>query len=143
MVRQNNGRIKKMKDGRQRQGSGAMALTVEEHLWLHRMMERRAHELWLEGGGRRRSALENWLRAEREVWGEFERMPGRGRYQVFSRPKAALKRAQSRRRHDCGGTGVLPRSAYGSVGRYYGFKGLGRFGGCVRMLANEFNDCAD
>ena len=91
-----------MKDGMHRKGSQdgraePPALTVEEHLWLHRMMERRAHELWLEGGGRRRSALENWLRAEREVWGEFERMPGRGRYQVFSRPKAALKRAQSRR----------------------------------------------
>ncbi len=54
---------------------GTRALTVEEHLWLHQRMERRAHELWLADGCRRTNALKNWLQAERETWAAFRRIP--------------------------------------------------------------------
>jgi hypothetical protein len=74
-----------MKD--RKQGARRVELTVEEHLWLHRRMEQRAHELWLAGGGRRKTALENWLQAERETWGEFERTSPR------MRPARAARRA--------------------------------------------------
>lgn len=61
-----------MKD---RMHKGTRALTVEEHLWLHRRMELRAHELWLAGGHRRAATLQNWLQAERETWAAFRRIP--------------------------------------------------------------------
>jgi hypothetical protein len=64
-----------MKARKQKRGCRAAELTAEEHLWLHRKMERRAHELWL-AGGCRRSRLNDWLRAEREIWPQFERMRG-------------------------------------------------------------------
>jgi hypothetical protein len=67
-----------MKDRNRGKASGVARLTVEEHLWLHRKMERRALELWLEGSGRRRTTLNNWLEAEREVWAEFARLPASG-----------------------------------------------------------------
>lgn len=62
-----------MKD--RKQGAKRAELTAEEHLWLHRQMEQRAHDLWLAGGCPRTAALDDWLRAERETWKEFERNP--------------------------------------------------------------------
>jgi hypothetical protein len=45
--------------------------TVADHLKVQREIEQRAHELWLAGGYRQNTALENWLNAEREVLGDF------------------------------------------------------------------------
>lgn len=64
-----------MKGRKHTGGSRAAELTMQEHLWLEREMQHRAHELWLAGGCRRRSALDHWLQAERETWGRFERIP--------------------------------------------------------------------
>jgi hypothetical protein len=62
-----------------RSGSSALpGLTVEEHLWLHRRMERRAHELWLARGCQPESALDDWVQAERETWKKFHRIPPHG-----------------------------------------------------------------
>ena len=72
-----------MKDGTYRTkgqdgGGESPELTVEEHLWLHQMMERRAHELWLARGCRPESALDDWVQAERETWKKFHRIPPHG-----------------------------------------------------------------
>ena len=45
--------------------------TVADHLKVQREIEQRAHELWLAGGYRQNTALENWLNAEREVLEDF------------------------------------------------------------------------
>jgi len=45
--------------------------TVADHLKVQMQIEQRAHELWLAGGYRQDTALENWLNAEREVLGDF------------------------------------------------------------------------
>ena len=45
--------------------------TVADHLKVQMEIEQRAHELWLAGGYRQDTALENWLNAEREVIGDF------------------------------------------------------------------------
>jgi len=45
--------------------------TVADHLKVQMEIEQRAHELWLAGGYRQDTALENWLNAEREVLGDF------------------------------------------------------------------------
>jgi len=45
--------------------------TVADHLKVQMEIEQRAHELWLAGGYRQHTALENWLNAEREVLGDF------------------------------------------------------------------------
>lgn len=45
--------------------------TVAEHLNVQEQIERRAYELWLAGGSRQNGALENWVRAEREVLEDF------------------------------------------------------------------------
>jgi hypothetical protein len=66
-----------MKD--RKSGAKRAELTVEEHLWLHRRMEQRAHELWLARGCPRKAALDNWLQAERETWKEFERTSAHAR----------------------------------------------------------------
>src|SRR5690242_5882542 len=45
--------------------------TVADHLKVQMQIEQRAHELWLAGGSRQDTALNNWLKAEREVVEEF------------------------------------------------------------------------
>ena len=45
--------------------------TVADHLKVQMEIEQRAHELWLAGGYRQDTALENWLNAEREILGDF------------------------------------------------------------------------
>jgi len=45
--------------------------TVANHLKVQMQIERRAHKLWLAGGSRQDTALDNWLNAEREVLEEF------------------------------------------------------------------------
>ena len=47
------------------------AFTVADHLKVQTEIEQRAHELWLAGGSRSNTALNNWLRAEREVLEDF------------------------------------------------------------------------
>ena len=49
----------------------APAFTVADHLKVQMEIEQRAHELWLAGGSRQDTALDNWLNAEREVLEEF------------------------------------------------------------------------
>jgi len=60
-----------MKD--RKEGAKRAELTAEEHLWLHRHMEQRAHDLWLARGCPQMAALDNWVQAEHETWEEFER----------------------------------------------------------------------
>lgn len=45
--------------------------TVADHLKVQMGIEQRAHELWLAGGSRQDTALDNWLNAEREVLEDF------------------------------------------------------------------------
>ena len=45
--------------------------TVAEHLNVQKQIEQRAYELWLAGGSHQNGALENWVRAEREVLEDF------------------------------------------------------------------------
>ena len=45
--------------------------TLAEHLWVQKQIEKRAYELWREGGGRQDTPLSNWLQAEDEVVREF------------------------------------------------------------------------
>ena len=45
--------------------------TVSDHLKVQVQIEQRAHELWLAGGSRQDTALDNWLNAEREVLEDF------------------------------------------------------------------------
>lgn len=45
--------------------------TVADHLKVQEQIEQRAYELWLAGGSRQNGALENWVRAEREVLQDF------------------------------------------------------------------------
>jgi|SRR5882724_9021772 len=49
----------------------APLFTVDDHLHVQEQIEKRAHELWREGGCRNQSALSDWLRAEREVLEKF------------------------------------------------------------------------
>ena len=49
----------------------APLFTVEDHLRVQQQIEARANELWREGGCCDPSALSDWLRAEREVLGQF------------------------------------------------------------------------
>ena len=49
----------------------APLFTVDDHLHVQQQIEKRAHELWREGGCRVQSALSDWLRAEREVLEQF------------------------------------------------------------------------
>jgi len=45
--------------------------TVADHLHAQQQIEKRAHELWRSGGRCDGTALSDWLRAEREVLGQF------------------------------------------------------------------------
>ena len=45
--------------------------TVVDHLKVQKQIEQRAYELWLAGGSHQNGALENWVRAEREVLEDF------------------------------------------------------------------------
>ena len=45
--------------------------TVADHMNVQMKIEQRAHELWLAGGSRQDTSLDNWLRAEREVLEDF------------------------------------------------------------------------
>ena len=45
--------------------------TVADHLKVQMQIEQRAYELWLARGSHQNGALENWLRAEREVLEDF------------------------------------------------------------------------
>ena len=45
--------------------------TVADHLKVQMEIEQRARELWLAGGSRQNTTLDNWLKAEREVVEEF------------------------------------------------------------------------
>ena len=45
--------------------------TVADHLKVQEQIEQRAYELWLTAGSRQNGALENWVRAEHEVLGDF------------------------------------------------------------------------
>ena len=45
--------------------------TVADHLKVQEQIEQRAYELWLAGGSHQNGALENWVRAEREVLEDF------------------------------------------------------------------------
>jgi hypothetical protein len=49
----------------------APVFTVADHLNVQMEIEQRAHELWLAGGSRQDTALDNWLNAEREVLEDF------------------------------------------------------------------------
>ena len=43
------------------------SVSVDEHLEIQEHIQRRAHELWLEGGIRTGHDLSDWLQAEQEV----------------------------------------------------------------------------
>ena len=60
-----------MKQGMQTAIQEAPVFTVDDHLHVQQQIEKRAHELWREGGCRDQSALSDWLRAEREVLEQF------------------------------------------------------------------------
>jgi len=45
--------------------------TVAEHLKVQEQIEQHAYELWIARGSRQNGALENWVRAEREVLEDF------------------------------------------------------------------------
>ena len=45
--------------------------TVADHLKVQMQIEQRAYELWLARGSHQDGALDNWLRAEREVLEDF------------------------------------------------------------------------
>ena len=49
----------------------APLFTADDHLHVQQHIEKRAHELWREGGCCDQSALSDWLRAEREVLEQF------------------------------------------------------------------------
>ena len=51
-----------------------MVFTAEEHLGVQEQIERRARQLWCVGGCRHGTALNDWLRAEREVLEQFIRV---------------------------------------------------------------------
>jgi hypothetical protein len=51
--------------------------TSGEHLGVQEQIERRARELWCAGGCRHGTALNDWLRAEREVLEQFMRVCAR------------------------------------------------------------------
>lgn len=57
--------------GRPEGGGGRPPFTVEEHLRVQTQIERRAYELWRQGGGGQQAPLSDWLRAEGEVLREF------------------------------------------------------------------------
>src|SRR5258706_6966483 len=48
-----------------------VVFTSGEHLGVQEQIERRARELWCAGGCRHGTALNDWLRAEREVLEQF------------------------------------------------------------------------
>ena len=62
-----------MKIANQRRTNVAVSLTADEHLWLQKQIEKRAHELWRTGGRRPNATLNDWLQAEREIAEEFFR----------------------------------------------------------------------
>jgi len=73
--------------------------TVANHLKVQMQIERRAHKLWLAGGSRQDTALDNWLNAEREVLEEFiqayESGPSDKRHQkqfVLTLPRSCARR---------------------------------------------------
>ena len=45
--------------------------TAADHLKVQEQVEQRAYERWLAGGSHQNGALENWVRAEREVLEDF------------------------------------------------------------------------
>jgi hypothetical protein len=49
----------------------APLFTVDDHLRVQHQIEVRANEFWRAGGCREQSALNDWLRAEREVLEQF------------------------------------------------------------------------
>ncbi len=56
---------------KQIKGGRIPVFTVADHLKVQEQIEQRAYELWLAGGSRQNGALENWVRAEREVLEDF------------------------------------------------------------------------
>ncbi len=60
-----------MKQGIQTGMREAPLFTVEDHLRVQQQIEARANELWRDGGCCDQSALNHWLRAEREVLEQF------------------------------------------------------------------------
>jgi hypothetical protein len=56
-----------------------VGFTSEEHLGVQEQIERRARELWAVGGCRQGTALNDWLKAEREVLEQFIRVYARRR----------------------------------------------------------------
>src|SRR5579859_7804292 len=68
-----NGRNSTMKIADQRRMATTTSLTADEHLWLQKEIENRAHELWRAGGCRPNLTLNDWLQAEREIAEKFFR----------------------------------------------------------------------
>src|SRR5467141_2196308 len=62
-----HGRRSTMKVRNQRRTNSAAGLTADEHLWLQKEIEKRAHALWRAGGYRQMTGLNDWLQAEREM----------------------------------------------------------------------------
>ena len=56
-----------MKGRNQRRMNSAMSFRANEHLWVQKEIEKRAHELWQAGGFPPMASLDYWLQAEREM----------------------------------------------------------------------------
>jgi hypothetical protein len=73
---------------------GAKSFTVAEHLLVQRKIERRAQEIWAEGGWRGNSQLGDWLQAEREIVEDFVRDRFEDRKDCPPVSRSAVRRVQ-------------------------------------------------
>jgi len=69
----------------------AYAFTAAEHLRVQQEIEARAHDFWRKRGDRPDHALDDWLRAEREVVARFIRT--RMRFADFLPPRAPASKS--------------------------------------------------
>jgi len=66
-----------------RQSPSAQTISMQEHLWVQQMIEKRAYALWVSAGCNKGTSLRDWIEAEIEVLTDFCRRklrpPGGGR----------------------------------------------------------------
>jgi hypothetical protein len=54
-----------------RQSPSAQTITRQEHLWVQKMIEKRAYALWVSAGCNKGTSLRDWIDAEKEVLTDF------------------------------------------------------------------------
>jgi hypothetical protein len=74
---------------------GADIFTAAEHLLVQMEIEKRAEEIWVEGGCRENSPLGDWLQAERQVVEQFLQDRFESRRDCPRERRIPAKRAQS------------------------------------------------